>query len=83
MKALRILSTPCLDEPVIDPAGYQRGMRKSRWFHVAVRQRKIRRVSTGQTEELGKVGKEIGGQREAVWILYKNRGMRGKVIELP
>ena len=28
---------------------------------MAVRRRKTRRVSTGQTEELGKVGKEIGG----------------------
>ena len=73
-----------LDEPIVDSAGDQRGMGHGinkeevpvvRWFHVAVRRRKTRRVSTGQTEELGKAGKEIGGgQREAVWFLNKNRG---------
>ena len=64
--------------------GWDTGLakRKSRWFHVAVRRRKTRWVSTG--EELEKAGKEIGGgQREAVWFLNKNRRRRGKVIEVP
>ena len=67
-----------LNEPVINTAGHEGGMgycvhkgftkRKSPWSQAEVRRRKMRRVSTGQTEGLvGKVGKEIGGgQRDAV-----------------
>ena len=58
--------------------------RKSRWVQVAVRRRKTRRVSTGQTEESGKAGKEIeGGQQDAVWFLFRKRGRRGNVMDEP
>ena len=35
--------------------------RKSRWFHVSEQRRKVRRVATGQTNESGRAGKEMGG----------------------
>ena len=58
---------------------------KSRWGRFAVRVRYVRRATTGQRAGLVRKSGTVtgGGDRLAVWFLYKNLGMTPRVMDDP